>query len=198
MFTTLCPLSWLSWLPPRNLGRSETEVPEDLSFLKEAQKGKVSSIESSPYYQVGLGAQFDTQPLLQLCIVDLSNLRQAAVACLGGLLGVWCSVPSWVTINFPHCACWPFSLIVTIGQGSSTVFSHKDHPVHTYFSPLLLCGRSPTTSWWLLLIIPARITASFLLVSGHKEPECPSINHSLQLNRVPIAFLWQHFAPFGD
>ena len=142
MFTTLCPLSWLSWLPPRNLG-SETEVPDGLSFLKEAQKGKVSSIESSPYYQVGLGAPSDTQPLLQLCIVDLSNLRQATVACLGGLLGMWCSVLSWVTINFPHCACWPFSFIVTIGQGSSNMFSHKDHPVPHIFLPTPSVRQKP-------------------------------------------------------
>lgn len=142
MFTTLCPLSWLSWLPPRNLG-SETEVPDGLSFLKEAQKGKVSSIESSPYYQVGLGAPSDTQPLLQLCIVDLSNLRQATVACLGGLLGMWCSVLSWVTINFPHCACWPFSFIVTIGQGSSNMFSHKDHPVPDIFLPTPSVRQKP-------------------------------------------------------
>lgn len=143
VFTTLCPLSWLSWLPPRNLGRSQTRVPEDLSFLKEAQKGKVSSIEFSPCYQVGLGAPSDTQPLLQLCTVDSSNLRQATVACFGGLLGVWRSVPSLVTINFPHCACWPFSLIITIGQGSSNMFSHKDHPVPHVFLPTPSVWQKP-------------------------------------------------------
>ena len=64
------------------------EIPLNISFLKEAQKGKVSSIEFSPCYQVGLGDPSDTQPLLQLCTVDSSNLRQATVACFGGLLGV--------------------------------------------------------------------------------------------------------------
>lgn len=75
-----------------------------------------------------------------------------------------------------------------LGKEVAIYFPTRITQGHTYFSPLLLCGRSLVTSWWLLLTIPARIIASFLLVSGHKEPECPSVNHSLQLSRVPIAF----------
>ena len=49
--TALCSWSWLSWLCQRCLRRSESRIPEDLSFLREAQNRKVSSMKYSPYYR---------------------------------------------------------------------------------------------------------------------------------------------------
>lgn len=115
-----------------------------LHFLKDVWGGLSPGFQRASLFKgstVEEGQQYEPQPLLlqllsgphlMVIFFFLSyplwiplTLRQTTKAGLVGLLGdimIW-AIPKGseplVTINFSRCSCWPFSFIITIGQGRS-------------------------------------------------------------------------------